>query len=53
MEAVAEASTYRQMLLMALAEVAEQSQRAARAERRIRQFMGIDPLHPENEVPRV
>lgn len=48
-EALADGTTYRQIALMALARLQEELVRANQLERRLRQAMGFESWHPENE----
>jgi hypothetical protein len=50
-EALADGTTYRQIALMALARLAEELVRANKLERRLRQAMGFESWHPENDIP--
>lgn len=48
-EALADGTTYRQIALMALARLQEELIRANQLERRLRQAMGFESWHPEND----
>lgn len=48
-EALADGTTYRQIALMALARLNEELIRANQLERRLRQTMGFESWHPEND----